>query len=140
MHKKNFFPLTPINFLKRSAEVFPNYLSIISENQIFTWKKTYDRCKMFCSALKKRGIKNGDVVSIMSPNITELYEAHFAIQMAGAIINTINIRLGLNEINFILNHSRSKLILIHENYLNIIKEINKKKNKKNPLYFNSLQK
>ena len=92
-NKANFTALTPVFFLERTASIFPNYTSIISENKQFTWKNTFDRCKLFASSLQKKNIKKGDTISIIAPNSSAMYEAHFAIPMIGAIINTINIRL-----------------------------------------------
>ena len=50
----NFSSLTPISFLERTANAFPNYTSIVSENHKFTWKSTFARCKLFASSLKKK--------------------------------------------------------------------------------------
>ena len=77
-NKANYVPLSPVTFLKRTADIFPNYTSIISENNKFTWKSTFARCKLFASSLKKRKIKKGDTVSIIAPNSSAMYEAHFA--------------------------------------------------------------
>ena len=121
-NKANYSPLTPVVFLERTAKIFPNYTSIISENKRFCWKETFRRCTLFANALIQNKIKNGDVVSIMAPNTVAMYEAHFAIPMAGAIINTINIRLDVNTISYIIGHSRSKLILVDTEFLPIIKK------------------
>ena len=53
-NKANFASLTPISFLERTANIFPNYTSIISENNKFTWKSTFARCRLFASALQKK--------------------------------------------------------------------------------------
>ena len=90
-NKANHVPLSPINFLERTAKIFPNYTSIISETKKFTWYETFKRCNLFASSLIKKKIRIGDVVSILAPNTYAMYEAHFAIPMSGAIINTINI-------------------------------------------------
>ena len=100
--RANFAPLSPVSFLDRAANVFPNYTSIISEDKKFTWKQTFQRCNLFASALKKKKIKNGDTVSIIAPNTVALYESHFAIPMVGAVINTINIRLDADTINRVI--------------------------------------
>ena len=55
-NKANFAPLTPVSFLERTANVFPNYTAIITDNKSFTWKNTFDRCKLFASALKRKKI------------------------------------------------------------------------------------
>ena len=120
-NEANFAPLTPVSFLERTATVFPNYTAIISENKSFTLKNTFDRFKLFASALKKK-IKIGDTVSIIAPNTRAMYEAHFAIPMAGAVINAINIRLDAKTISYILKHSDSKLIFSDTEFLPVIKE------------------
>ena len=121
-NKANFAPLTPVLFLERTANIFPDYTSIISENNRFTWKSTFARCKLFASSLKKKNIKKGDTVSIIAPNISAMYEAHFAIPMIGAVINTINIRLDPKTISFILSHSDSKIVFSDTEFLPVVKE------------------
>ena len=132
-NKANFEPLTPIDFLKRSAKVFPNYISIISENKKFTWSQTFKRCSLLASALSKHRIKNGDVVSIMAPNTSAMYEAHFGVPMTGAILNAINIRLDAKTISYIIDHSKSKIIFVDTEFLPIIREALKIKNLKIPI-------
>ncbi len=121
-NRANYTPLTPIDFLKRTASIFPNYISLISRNKKFTWGKTYKRCRLLASSLIKRKIKNGDVVSIMAPNTTAMYEAHFGIPMSGAILNTINIRLDAKTISYIIGHSKTKIIFVDTEFLPIIRE------------------
>ena len=134
-NKANYVPLSPVTFLKRTADIFPNYTSIISENNKFTWKSTFTRCKLFASSLKKRKIKKGDTVSIIAPNSSAMYEAHFAIPMIGAVINTINIRLDAKTVSFILAHSDSKIIFSDTEFLPIVKEALKISRQKIPIIF-----
>ena len=134
-NKANYVPLSPVTFLKRTADIFPNYTSIISENNKFTWKSTFTRCKLFSSSLKKRKIKKGDTVSIIAPNSSAMYEAHFAIPMIGAVINTINIRLDAKTVSFILTHSDSKIIFSDTEFLPIVKEALKISRQKIPIIF-----
>ena len=134
-NKANFTALTPVFFLERTASIFPNYISIISENKQFTWKNTFDRCKLFASSLQKKNIKKGDTISIIAPNSSAMYEAHFAIPMIGAIINTINIRLDPKTISLILDHSDSKLIFSDTEFLPVIKKAFKIGSHKIPIIF-----
>ena len=134
-NKANFTALSPVFFLERTASIFPNYISIISENKQFTWKNTFDRCKLFASSLQKKNIKKGDTISIIAPNSSAMYEAHFAIPMIGAIINTINIRLDPKTISLILDHSDSKLIFSDTEFLPVIKKAFKIGSHKIPIIF-----
>ena len=76
---------------------------------------------MLASSLIKTKIKKGDVVSIMAPNTTAMYEAHFGIPMMGAILNTINIRLDAKTISYIIGHSKTKIILVDTEFLPIVR-------------------
>ena len=134
-NKANYASLSPILFLERTASVFPNYKSIISENNSFTWKSTFARCKLFASSLIKKKIKKGDTVSIIAPNTSAMYEAHFAIPMVGAVINPINIRLDAKTISYILKHSDSKIIFVDTEFLPVIKKAFKIGKHKIPIIF-----
>ena len=107
----NFVPLTPLSFLKRSAEVYPHKTSIVHGDRIYNWEQTYKRSLQFASALSKHGIGKNDTVSILSFNTPEIYEAHYAVPMIGAVLNTINIRLDVETIAYILEHSEAKALI-----------------------------
>ena len=101
-NQANFTPLSPLSFLKRSAEVYPDRKSIVHGDRVYTWRETYERSIQLASALNKHGIKKGDTVSVLCFNTPEIYEAHFGVPMIGAVLNTINIRLDIDTIRYIL--------------------------------------
>lgn len=116
----NFVPLSPLSFLERSAAVYPTLTSAVYEGRIFTWGQTYERCRRFASFLAARGIGRGDTVAAMLPNIPAMNEAHFAVPMTGAVLNTINIRLEANTIAFQLDHGGAKIILVDPEFAEVI--------------------
>ena len=101
----NHVPLTPLTFLQRAKDVYPDYEAIVYEDISYTWNEVYKRVVKFASALSKIGIKKGDTVSFLAFNTPEIFEAHYSVPMTGAVLNTINIRLDANTINYILNHN-----------------------------------
>ncbi|KAF5205295.1 Coa ligase [Thalictrum thalictroides] len=113
----NYVPLTPITFLKRAASVYSNRISLIYEGTRFVWAQTYERCCRLASALQLLNIVKNDVVSVLSPNTTALYEMHFAVPMAGAVLNAINTRLDANSIARILKHSEAKFFFVDYQYV-----------------------
>jgi fatty-acyl-CoA synthase len=117
----NYVPLSPLSFLKRSAMVYPNRISIIQDDTQYTWSQTYERVKRFASALVKHGVGKNDTVACMLPNIAAMYEAHFAVPMAGAVINTLNTRLDADAIAFQLQHGEAKVVLTDPEFSSIIK-------------------
>ena len=111
-HKANYTPLSPLSFLRRSAEVYPDYTAVIHGDRRLSYGDVYARCRQLASRLNQHGIEPGDVVSIIAPNIPELYEAHFAVPMCGAILNAINTRLEAKTIAYILEHAQTKVLLV----------------------------
>ena len=108
----NFVPLTPLSFLQRAKDIYPNYEAIIYEDRKYTWSEVYKRCIRFASALEKIGINKGDTVSFLAFNTPEIFEAHYSVPMTGAILNTINIRLDAKTIGYILEHSDAKVLVV----------------------------
>ena len=118
----NFVPLTPLSFLDRVKDVYPNYIALSYGNRNYTWSDVYNRAIQFASALKKIGIKKGDTVSVMAANTPELFELHYSIPMTGAVINTINTRLDSNTVGYILNHSDAKVFIVDRQFKAIAKK------------------
>src|SRR3954468_14767098 len=100
----NYVPLSPLSFLPRAAHVFPKHTAIIHGRVRRTWAQTYMRCRKLASALRRRGIKKGDCVALMAPNIPAAYEAAFGVPMTGGVLNAMNIRLDAPTIAFMLEH------------------------------------
>src|ERR1700675_1301231 len=108
----NFVPLTPLSFLARTAAVYPNHVSTVYEDRVFTWSETYARCRRLASYLAGRDIVSGDTVAAMLPNIPAMNELHFAVPMAGAVLNALNIRLDAPSTAVQLDHGGAKIILV----------------------------
>ena len=108
----NYVPLTPLSFLERAKDVYPNYEALIYEDRKYTWSQIYKRVLKFASALEKIGISKGDTVSFLAFNTPEIFEAHYSVPMTGAVLNTINIRLDANTIAYILKHSDAKVLVV----------------------------
>ncbi|WP_366657205.1 acyl-CoA synthetase [Fodinicurvata sp. EGI_FJ10296] len=116
----NFAPLTPLSFLKRTASVFPDRTAVIHGRLRRTWRQTHDRCLAVASALRGRGVDRGDVVAVMAPNIPELMEAHFAVPMAGAVLNALNTRSDSETVAYILDHSAARILIADREYEPVI--------------------
>ncbi len=116
----NFAPLTPLSFLPRTAEIYPGRTAVIHGATRRTWAETYARCRRFASALRRRGIGPGDTVAVMAPNTPPMFEAHFGVPMAGAVLNALNVRLDAATIGFILNHGEAKALITDTAFASVI--------------------
>ena len=108
----NFVQLSPLSFIARAAAIYPDQPAVSYGAVRRNWAETYARTRRLASALAARGIGRGDTVSIVAANIPEMFEAHFAVPMSGAVLNTINTRLDAEAIAFILNHAETKVLLV----------------------------
>ena len=118
----NFVPLTPLSFLDRIKDVYPDYEALIYGSRQYTWKQVYERCTRFASALTKIGVGVGDVVSVMAANTPELFEVHYSVPMTGGVVNTINTRLDVRTVAYILNHSDCKVFIVDRQFQPIAAE------------------
>ena len=118
----NFVPLTPLSFLDRIKDVYPQYEAMIYGSRHYTWKQVYERCTRFASALTKIGVGEGDVVSVMAANTPELFEVHYSVPMTGGVVNTINTRLDVRTVAYILNHSDCKVFIVDRQFQPIAAE------------------
>ncbi|MCV6584318.1 MAG: AMP-binding protein, partial [Marinibacterium sp.] len=121
-NRANYTPLSPLSFIERTAEVYPDYPSVVYGDRRYSWAQIYARCRRLAAALTARGVGKGDTVSIIAANIPELYEAHFGVPMAGAVLNAINTRLDAPIIAFILNHAETKVLLVDPEFSVTVKE------------------
>ena len=122
-NKSNFVQLTPLSFLYRTKNIFPKRIAWVYGKRKATYDEFYLRCKKLANALKHINIKEKEVVSVMLPNVPEMIEAHFGIPMSGAILNSLNTRLEKRSIEFILKHSKSKVLIFHEDFKDLIENL-----------------
>ncbi len=108
----NYVPLSPISFLKRTADVFGARPSVVHGDRSWTWSETADRCTRLASALRGLGVGEGDTVAVLAPNTPALLEAHFGVPIAGAVLNAINTRLDPATISHILEHGEARVLLV----------------------------
>ncbi|MFW2176693.1 MULTISPECIES: AMP-binding protein [unclassified Moraxella] len=126
----NYVPLTPIEFIERSAKVYPNATAIIyqdySHNNLRqTWGETFTRCRQMADALKKLDIDKDDTVAVLLPNTPPMVEVAFGVPMAGAVLCTLNTRLDINALVFCLQHSEAKVLIVDsefEQHVELIEE------------------
>ena len=116
----NHAALSPLDFIERAAQVYPERLAIVHGALRQTWAQTYDRCRQLASALQKHGIGKNDTVAVILPNTPPMVEAHFGVPMAGAVLNTLNTRLDPEAIAFMLDHGEAKALIVDPEFSALI--------------------
>ena len=118
----NYAVQSPIDFIERTASVYPDYPSIIHGAVRYNWAQTYERSRRLGSALKGRGIVKGDTVAAMLPNIPAMVECHFGVPMAGAVLNALNIRLDAETITYMLEHGEAKAVIVDREFGEVMRD------------------
>ena len=116
----NFVPLTPISFLLRSAEVYPDRIAIIYGARRVTWRGLLERSRRIASALISAGVGPGDTVAVVAANTPEMLELHFGVPMCGAVLNTLNVRLDAAALAFMLRHGEAKVLIVDTEYGDVV--------------------
>jgi fatty-acyl-CoA synthase len=129
----NFAPFTPLAFIQRTAEVYPDKLAIVHGDLRQSWGQTYRRCRQLASALTHAGIGKNDTVAVMLPNTPPMVEAHFGVPMAGAVLNTLNTRLDPEAVAFMLDHGEARAIIVDPEFASIVKKALALRESKAPL-------
>ena len=118
----NSVPLSPLSFIARAKDVYPDHPAVIYGSRRYSWRQVYDRAVRLASALAKRGIGEGDTVSVIAANTPELFEAHFGVPMIGSVLNAINTRLDPETIAYILEHGDAKVLITDSQFSPAVKE------------------
>ncbi|KAJ1298926.1 hypothetical protein BS78_01G491400 [Paspalum vaginatum] len=116
----NHAPLSPISFIERAAAVYGARAAVVYGERRHTWAEARQRCVRVAAALATRfGVARGDVVAVLSPNVPAMYELHFAVPMAGAVLCTFNTRHDAAMVSVLLKHSGAKVFLVESNLLDV---------------------
>ena len=119
-NEANYVPLTPLSHLRRASTVFSDRTAVIYGSHRKSYFEYYQRCSQLASALKKIGIKPGEVVATVLPNIPAQAEAHFGVPACGAVLNTINTRLDIGTISYIFEHGEAKVVFADTQFLSVV--------------------
>jgi len=120
-NEANYSSLSPLTFIERAATVYPEHCAQIYGDKRYSWAETYNRCRRLASALRQHGVGAEDTVALMLPNIPAMFEAHYAIPMAGAVIHALNIRLDADTVAFQLHHGGARVLLTDREFSSTVK-------------------
>ena len=122
----NYSALSPIVFLPRAAEIYPERIAVIDGERRISSREFLERARRLASALQRKGMRRGDVVSAMLPNLPPMLEAHYGVPMLGAVLNTINTRLDADTVAYILEHSGARALLADRMFAAVVEPALKK--------------
>ena len=105
-------PLSPLTLLERTLRVFPHAPAVVYGERRLTWAEFGAEIGRMADALRRAGVRSGDRVAFLAPNVPELLAAHFAVPQLHAALVAINTRLAAEEVGYILEHSGARVVLV----------------------------
>ena len=118
----NHAALSPLSFIQRAAEVYPQRLAVVHGGLRRSWAEVFTRCRQLASALVQRGVGKGDTVAVMLPNTPAMVEAHFGIPATGAVLNALNTRLDAETLAFMLDHGEAKVVIVDPEFAGVMQK------------------
>lgn len=132
-NEANYAALSPLAFIERTAEVYPDRLAVVHGGLRRSWAEVFTRCRQLASALQRNGIVKGDTVAVMLPNTPPMVEAHFGIPVLGAVLNALNTRLDPETIAFMLDHGEARVVIVDPEFAAVMKKALALRQSKAPL-------
>ncbi len=116
-------PLTPVLLKRHAARVFGKKEGVVCENLRFTYREFDERCDRLSAALLRLGLKKGERVAFLSFNCHRLLEAYFGVPQLGAVLLPLNIRLGLEELTYILNDAAPAVLFFDPEFVPLLEKL-----------------
>src|SRR6266545_1489003 len=109
-------PLSPLDFARRTRRLHAGREAIVDGELRLTYGQFFDRCARWSAALQGMGVRSGDRVAIIAPNVHANLEAFYAVPQIGAVLVPINFRLTADDFAYIIHHSGSRVVCAHSDY------------------------
>jgi len=116
-------PLTPLEFARRTRKLYPEREAVVDGELRLTYEQFFSRCDRWSAALQTLGVTQGDRVAYIAPNTHAQLESFYAVPQIGAVLVPINYRLTAGDFVYLINHSGSKIVCAHSDYLDAIDEV-----------------
>jgi fatty-acyl-CoA synthase len=113
-------PLSPLEFVRRSRKLHGRREAVIDGELRLSYSQFAERCDRWSAAMRTLGVAEGDRVATIAPNTHQHLEQFYAIPQLAAVIVPINYRLSAEDIVYVANHSGSKMLCVHSEYLDLI--------------------
>jgi fatty-acyl-CoA synthase len=118
----NYTPLSPLSFLARAVDVYPDRIAVVHGHQRLTYAEFLARSRRLASVLARLGIGKNDTVTVMLPNVPPMLEAHYGVPMAGGVLHSLNTRLDAAVLAFQLDHAETKVLITDREFAPVMKQ------------------
>src|SRR4029077_13142277 len=113
-------PLTPLEFARRTRRLYPDREAVVDGDLRLTYRQFFERCDRWSAALQRLGVRRGDRVAYIAPNIHAQLESFYSVPQIGAVLVPINYRLTADDFVYLIEHSGARVVCADRDYLEAI--------------------
>src|SRR5256885_15761063 len=110
-------PLTPLEFMRRTRRLHPQREAVVDGDLRLSYEQFFDRCDRWSTALQRTGVRQGDRVAYIAPNLHQQLESFYAVPQIGAVLVPVHYRLTADDFAYIIDHSGATVVCATEDYL-----------------------
>jgi fatty-acyl-CoA synthase len=103
--------------------MYPQKVALVHGDRRYTYAELGERAWRLANALRAAGLEKGDRVAVLLPSCPAMLEAHYGVPAAGGILVTVNTRLSSGEIEYILEHSGARYLLVDAEFEELIEAV-----------------
>jgi fatty-acyl-CoA synthase len=104
-------PLSPLQFLRRAADVYGNRPAVVDGPACFTYAAFTGRCLRLAAALREGWLAPGERAAVLAPNTHRALECYSAVPLAGGVLVPLNTRLSAADYRYIAEHAGCRVLL-----------------------------
>jgi fatty-acyl-CoA synthase len=116
-------PLTPLDFARRARRLYADCEAVVDGGRRHTYREFLDRCDRWSAVLQSLGVGQGDRVAYIAPNSHAQLESFYSVPQIGAVLVPVNCRLSPSDFVYLIEHSGSRVICVHSDYLDAIDSV-----------------
>ena len=109
--------LTPLDYARRARKLYGPREAVVDDDVRLTYEQFFSRCDHWSTALQQLGVHQGERVGVIAPNTHQNLEQYYAVPQIGAVLVPMNYRLQAEDFVYLANHSGSKVLCVHADYL-----------------------
>lgn len=109
--------------IKRLSQTEPNMIATSMGDREQTWAQFEAKIARFAGGLQKLGVGPDTSVAILALNSDRYFEFMFAVPWAGGVFQPVNTRLAGPEVEYWLNDSEAKVVLVDTAFADLVKSI-----------------
>src|SRR3982074_1577676 len=109
--------------MRRTRRLHPRGGAVVDGGLRLTYEQFFDRCDRWSSALQQMGVRQGDRVAYIAPNVHQQLASFCAVPQIGAVLVPVNYRLTADDFAYIIDHSGATVVCATEDYLDSVDSI-----------------